>query len=113
MKKIILLTIIFFSFHSFSQTKKEIKITKKQLIASKTLNDLIPDIPKDCKVNSYFFSANINGSLKEFTCINEGMAPELKAILQYKEKGQSVFIEKIKSDCEKSHKASYKLTLEE
>ena len=113
MKKIILFLFVCFALNSFSQAKKEIKITKKQLADSKTLSDLISDIPKDCKIKTYFFSANINGSLKEFTCVSEGIIPELKALLLYKEKGQSVFIENIKSDCQKSHQTSYKLTLEE
>jgi hypothetical protein len=112
MRSLFLILCFFACLPVFSQSKKEIKVTKAKIAEMKTLSDIITDIPKDCKVTSFVFSANIGGSLKEFTCMGEGFSPEMKAVINTVEKGKALFIETIKSSCPKTHAFSYKITLE-
>jgi hypothetical protein len=112
MKKIIPFLLMFFALNSFSQATKEIKITKKQLTESKSLNDLISDIPKDCKVLSYIISIKFGNDLREYTCITSSLGSNVVDMVSKKEKGYSFFIEKIKSDCKNSPKGKFKIILE-
>ncbi len=112
MKKIIPLLLIFISLSSFSQTTKEIKITKKQFTDAKTLSDVISDIPKDCKIQSYVISYSAGSALREYTCMTNLIGQEVKDFLSKKEKDQFFFIENIKSGCEKSPKGKFKITIE-
>lgn len=112
MKKIISFFFIFISLSSFSQTTKEIKITEKQLTDAKALADVISDIPKGCKIQSYVISFSAGSALKEYTCITNLIGQNVKDFITKKEKDKFFFIENIKSGCEKSPKGKYKITIE-
>jgi hypothetical protein len=112
MKKIIPFILMFFTLNSFSQGKKEIKVTKKQVADSKAINDLISDIPKDCKVLSFIFSSDLNVGYREYSCSGESIPAEIKKILAKQEKGKFFFIEKVKADCIKTFPKDYKIILE-
>lgn len=112
MKKIISLLFIFISLSSFSQTTKEIKITEKQLADAKAVADIISDIPKDCKIQSYVVSYSSGSDLREYTCITNLIGQNVKDFIIKKEKDKFFFIENIKSSCEKSPKGKFKITIE-
>lgn len=113
MKSLILLVFTIISFRINAQTK-EIHFKKEKIKNISELNEIISDIPKDCKVSTFIFSVSSGGSLKEFVCSggNGGIAQEVKNLISSKANGEWFFVEKIKSDCEKSHKQNYKIILE-
>lgn len=112
MKYLISCLLLVLTLNLSSQSVKEIKVSKSKIEASKTLHDLISDIPKDCTVSSFVFSGGLNGNLKEFRCSGPSLAPEIKVIVSAMENKKVFFIEEIRSTCQKSHKAAYKIILE-
>lgn len=111
MRSLICLLFILFSVHSFCQTK-EIKVPLKALKEAKELNDIITDIPKDCKVQSYVTSYKSGNDLKEYTCMTNMIGKDVIDMMSKKEKGAFFFIEKIKSGCGKTPGGKYKIILD-
>jgi hypothetical protein len=111
MRSLICLLFALFSVACFSQAK-EIKVSLKAMKEAKELNDIITDIPKDCKVQSYVVSYKWGSDLREYTCMTNMLGGDVIDIMSKKEKGASFFIEKIKAGCEKSPKGKYKIILD-
>lgn len=112
MRSIVCSLFILFSISSFSQTK-EIKVSKKTLQEARELSDIITDIPKDCKVQSYVASFKTSSAnLATHTCITNFFSTHLSDLLLKEKKGYAVFIENIKSGCGKAPSGRYKITLE-
>ena len=111
MKLLFQIIFLFFCLSTFGQKATEIKIAKDKISAAKTIQDIISDIPKDCKVTNFILSLNKDG-LKEFTIFGQVLSPETKALIGSLEKGKLFFIENITSGCPKSHKKGYKIIVE-
>ena len=110
MKYYFLLLISFFSITVFSQTvvrTEKIKITIGDFTNKKTLQDLIPSLPKDCPISEYQFAIDSPQLKKTITLKNELITNDLKSIVKEMKAGQTFYIEKIKSNCKTTFKNNH------
>jgi hypothetical protein len=63
MRKFIQVVLLFISSAAFSQTAEK-TISKAQLSEIKMLQDLIPEVPKDCKTISYKVTNTTKGNIR-------------------------------------------------
>lgn len=112
MKYFFQIILFLFTIKTFSQAKGQIKLTREKINNCKTVCDLISEIPKDCTVNNFIFTGNVNSQIKELKCEGKGFSTEARALMNYFEKGKSFFIEQIKSSCQKSHKNKYEIIVD-
>ena len=112
MKLILQLTLVLFCLNSFGQKTGEITIPLAQVVAAKSIHDLISDLPKDCKVNSFSLMAKIDGVVKNIPGSGRDFSKSFKTFLGKSESGTKIFIDDLESSCPKSHKKNYKITVE-
>jgi len=96
---------------SFSQKNFEIKVHKNKLVAIKNIREIITEIPADCKINLAILVFPIGGTLKEFQITKEDIS-WFQKIFKQCVTGSVFYIEKMRSDCPKSLKESYKITVQ-
>ncbi len=105
-----LLIFLFASSFLFAQKATVINITRAELKKAYVLSDLIKDIPKDCKVQSYKLALVVKGVEKSMEVIGDVLEPLVKTNTEMVK--ERFFIEKIKSNCTSKHKQSYKIIIE-
>lgn len=119
MKKLILITILFFSIAGMAQTRThkpkpkakaavakptelkdlaEIMIPKGRLMEAKSLKDLIV-LPKGCNVSGYSFSCNQLGSLHEFQVKGGKLNDEILGLFKKGHANQVYVFERVKASC--------------
>ncbi len=113
MRNSVLILLLLFISTGFAQKKgshAEIKVKHESIKEAKLLSDAIKDIPSDCKVLSWEVFVVVKGSEKSVT-LEGGLLPAwLKE--GYMGTGNKLFVERIRSECEKKHKSKYKIIIE-
>ena len=109
MKHFLLIVFFFFSVVAFAQAARteKIKITKSQFGKAKTLNDLLPALPKECPVSAYKFALDTHESKRLINIKNNEISSDLKSIIKEMKAGDEFFIENIMSDCKTPFRKSY------
>lgn len=95
-----------FAFSQGDRTEK-IKITKSQFNKAKTLQELLPTLPKECSVSEYQFAIDTPEATRNIKMKNNEVSSDLKLIVKEMKGGQKFFIENIKSDCKTDFKKNY------
>ena len=113
MRLFYVLTFVCISALSFSQGDRteKIKITKSQFSKVKTLEELLPSIPKECAVSEYQFAIDTPEAKRNIKMKNNEINSDLKSIVKEMKGGQKIFIENIKSDCKTEFKKNYLLVI--
>lgn len=93
-----------------AQKSKEIKMKSADFEKAYRLQDVIKDIPSDCKVKSYELSVVIAGSEKSVELEGEVLSNDIKAI--FAQPGRKIFIQRITTSCTAKHKTKYTVILE-
>jgi len=101
MKKTLLVLFSFFTIVAFCQTAptQKVKTTKSHFVKVKTLQQLIPSLPKECQISEYQFSIDSPQLKKTITVKNNKISTDLKSIVKNMKPGQKFYIENIKSNC--------------
>lgn len=107
MKAFLHIFLFLFCLSSLGQNNKPTKLSKEKIASAKIIHDLISDIPKGCVINSWKFSAAVNGSFKEWTVNGPSLTAEVKAVIQSLGKKGSFSIESISSGCGKNLRNKY------
>ena len=113
MKVFYVLVFICISVLSFSQGDRteKIKITKSQFSKVKTLQELLPSIPKECPVSEYQFAIDTPEAKRNINMKNNKITDDIQSIVKEMKGGQKIFIENIKSDCKTEFKKNYILVI--
>jgi|JI9StandDraft_1071089.scaffolds.fasta_scaffold336056_2 hypothetical protein len=113
MKLFYILAFVCTSVLSFSQGDRteKIKITKSQFSKAKTLQELLPSIPKECAVSEYQFAIDTPESKRNIKMKSNEIISDIKSIVKEMKGGQKIFIENIKSDCKTEFKKNYILVI--
>lgn len=93
-----------------AQKTKLIKIKFDEFKKSNRIQDVIKDIPNDCKITSYDVSIVVSGNEKTASFEGETLSKEITQM--YIAKGQKIFFENIQSGCASKHKSKYSVVLE-
>lgn len=104
---ILILTIISFFCYSQGDRTEKIKISKSHFNKVKTLQDLIPSLPKECSISEYQFAIDTHESNRNIKIKNDEVSVDLKLIVNEMKAGQKFFIENIKSECKTAFKKNY------
>jgi len=110
MKYWVILLFSFFSITIFSQTvvrTEKNKITISDFTSKKTLQDIIPSLPKNCPISEYQFAIDSPQLKKTITLKSDMITADLKSIVKEMKAGQTFYIEKIKSDCKTPFKNNH------
>ncbi len=109
MKSLYTITFIFLSIFAFSQGDRteKIKISKSQFNKAKTLQELLPSLPKECPVSEYQFAIDTPEATRTIKMKNNEVSSDLKLIVKEMKGGQKFFIENIKSDCKTDFRKNY------
>ena len=110
MKRYLLILFSLFSITVFSQTvvrTEKIKITPADFNNKKTLQDLIPSLPKDCPISEYQFAIDTHQLKKTISLNSNIISADLKSIVKEMKAGQTFYIEKIKSTCKTPFKNNH------
>lgn len=109
-KIVVLLIMLVFSGGAIAQKTPVIKIKRSDFEKAGRIQDVIKDIPSDCKVTSYVFSLVVAGSEKSMVVNNEALM-EIKGLVNPMSQ-KKLFFEDIKSNCRSKHKNKYTIILE-
>jgi hypothetical protein len=113
MKAFYVLIFVCISVLSFSQGDRteKIKITKSQFSKVKTLQELLPSIPKECAVSEYQFAIDTPEAKRNIKIKRNEITDDIKSIVKKMKSRQKMFIENIKSDCKTEFKKNYLLVI--
>lgn len=114
MKKIILILFLSLNLASFAQSKNEVQvsITLEEINKAKTLHEIIPDFPVDCKIFDCHIILNLSNNVFELKSSDRNFLKETKnLILKRKDKLDSFIIQEIKSNCDEKLSKIYQFNI--
>ena len=104
---LILFSLLSFAVLSQAAPTSKIKVNKSKFVKSKTLQQLIPSIPKECAITGYQFAIDSPQLKKTIPIKGNKISTDLKSIVKNMKAGQKFYIENVKSDCKKDFKRKY------
>lgn len=104
---LILFSVLSLAVFSQAAPTPKIKITKSHFIKAKTLQGILPSLPKNCPVTGYQFGIETTQLKKTLTLKNNKITSDLKSIVKNMKAGQKFYIENIKSNCKTPIKKRY------
>jgi len=114
MKKIILILFLTLNLASFAQSKNEVQIsiTLEEINKLKTLHEIIPNFPEDCKIFDCHVILNLSDKVFELKSSDRNFLKETKnLILKRKDKLESFFIQDIVSNCDNKLSKIYQFNI--
>ncbi len=102
MKKNIFILFLILNLASFAQSTNEVQvsITKEEIKKAKTLHELIPNFPQDCKIFDCLIILNVSDQVLESKSSDRNFLKETQnLILNKKNKLERFFIQDISSNC--------------
>lgn len=114
MKKIICILFLTWNLASFAQSNNEVQvsITKEQINKAKTLHELIPDFPQDCKIFDCHIIRYVGDQVLESKTSDWNFSKETKKlIIDKKSKLERFLIQDISSNCDNKLSKIYQFNI--